>query len=64
MMTGKLLYTVDFRIVEKSQFAVNLPVDDLNEQNVTEIGFSSRMHMHCDKKLISVAFYSFKSFTE
>ena len=27
--------TVDFRIFEKSQFAVYLPVDDLNEQNAT-----------------------------
>ena len=56
--------TADFRIFEKSQFAVDLPVDNLNEQNVTETGFSSRMHMHRDEKLISVAFYSFKSFTE
>ena len=43
---------------------MDLPVDDLNEQNATEIGFSSRIHIHRDEKLISVAFYSFKSFTE
>ena len=56
--------TVDFRIFEKCLFAVDLTVDDHNEQNVTEIGFPSRMHMHRDEKLIFVAFYSFKSFTE
>ena len=55
---------VDFRIFEKSQFPVDLPVDDLNEQNATEIGFSLRIHMHRDEKLISVAFHSLKSFTE
>ena len=59
-----LIDTVDFIIFEKSQFPVDLPGDDLNEQNATEIGFSSRMHMHRDEKLISVAFYSFKSFME
>ena len=61
---GSTLTKVDFRIFEKSQLPVYLPVDDLNEQNATEIGYSSWMHMHRDEKLISVAFYSFKSFTE
>ena len=58
------LGTVDFSIFEKSQLAMNLPVDDLNKQNATEIGFSSRMHMHRDEKPISVAVYSFRSSTE
>ena len=40
---------VIYRIFEKSQFAVNLTVDDLNEQNATDVGFSSRMHMHRDE---------------
>ena len=56
-MTVFLKLTVDFTIFEKSQLAVNIPIDDLNVQNATKIGFSSRMHMHRDEKPISVVFH-------
>ena len=56
-------HTVDFTIFEKSQLAVNLSVDDLNDLTATEIGFSLQCMCIRDEKPISVAFYSFRSST-